>query len=553
MDRLLASLVAGRPTGSLQIRTTADSLAGIEPANRVLSVGTWVLAATVLLVGGFTLAQAVRRHLGSHATQERVLQVVGFTRSDGVAAATLPGVVAGLVAATLTAPVALAVSPVFPLGRARLLEPDPGPHLDVPVVAAGVAITLVATVGAFAVLSWLDLRERPRERRVERPRLLAAMTPVAPPPVLLGLHLVSEPARGRRGLSARTAMAAAALGVAGLVAATTFSQSLDRLVTTPSLYGLDLDLTIEVPESQLARRLDEVAATPGVEAVAEERSADVRLGGVETVGIAWTSRRGSIEPAVLEGRLPSGPDEVAAGPALLRRLGRDIGDRVTLGDGDAARPVTVVGTVLSPQVVAEDHSSRVVLRADTLDEVAGDQPYPMIVVRYAPGADDAAITAELDRRYPFGVMDESYPTPPPPLRNLADVDAVPTVLVWFFGSLSLVALTNGVVVSGRRARHSLGVARGLGFTSGQVRTVALAMALAIAAVAVVVGVPLGLVVGATAWSGVIDRMDLLPVVRWPVAVAVLVVPVAAAVAALASRWPARAANAHHPADILRVE
>ena len=174
-------------------------------------------------------------------------------------------------------------------------------------------------------------------------------------------------------------------------------------------------------------------------------------------------------------------------------------------------------------------------------------------VRALTGVDADRKTAEMDERYPWGVMDESLTTPPSELRNLADVGAVPRILQWFFAALIVAALGNGLLMAGRRHRHALGIVRGLGFTRAQVRATMASMAATMGVVAVVVGLPLGLIAGSAVWSQVSETLSLTPVVSWPLAVALLLTPVVVGLGALIATVPAQRAISRRPAEILRAE
>jgi len=547
------SLQSQLAPGSLQVNSTVDSLRNLEPANRVMRLGTWILAAVVAAIGSFALAQAIRRHIGRDLREEATLRTIGFTRRDGVVAAMAPGTIAAAVALVVLAPVAAALSTLFPLGRARLFEPHPGIEVNVAVIALGALATVTVLLGLFAAMAWLDLRRTPQAVRREPSRLTQFLLTSAPLPVSMGVHLALETPGRRSGVSARAAIVGTALGIAGLVATTTFSHSLEHLVTTPAEYGVDFDLAIEVPASQVEERLAELAADPELEAVAEQRAAAVVVDGVQANGVMIEPTRGSIRPRVVDGRLPEGLDELAVGPGLAARHGMAVGDVVRVGEGPASRSMRIVGTVLDPEVTSADYGAAAFLRADALAAVALDEPYPVLIVRYAPGVDRAGKTAELDERYPYGVMDESHPAVPGELRSLQDIAGVPTALQWFFAGLTVVALANGIVAVGRRSRHVLGVVRGLGFTSTQIRATVVSMAAAMATVATVLGMPLGLLLGTIAWSQVSTRAYILPSVRWPLLVCLAALPVVAAVAAGVALWPAHRANAGRPAEILRTE
>ena len=543
------------PPNVYDLRPTAELVERIGPANRVLRTGIWMLALVVAAVGSFVLAQVVRRHVDADRAEHVALRAIGFTRGDGVLASALPGVVSAACAVVVTAAVAVAVSPLFPLGHARVLEPSPGPIADLAVLVPGAVLAGLWVLVLFALIAWFDLERAPRPHRREPARWLTWASSVAPPPVLLGLHLATDPSRVRQGVRARTAALGAALGIAGVIAATTFLVSLAHLVSTPQEYGIDYDLSIEVPDSMTSTRLQELAADERLDAVAVQRSVDIQIDGRLALGLSAESSKGSIMPVLVEGRLPSGPDEAMVGPALARELGLSIGDTVELGPEGATRTAKVVGVHLDPQAISAESSATVFLPPDTLATIApeDDPPYPMLVVRYAEGVDAAEVTRDLDRRYPFGVMDESYPHPPSTLANLNAVRAVPVALAWFFAGLTVVALANGVVATGRRARRTVGVVRSLGFTSSQVRAAMVSMGLLLATGALVIGLPLGAILGAVTWSRVSAGLDIAPNVRWAFAaigVVLLSVPVLGVGASL---WPARVATTRSAAEVLRAE
>ncbi|MHB1139624.1 MAG: ABC transporter permease [Microthrixaceae bacterium] len=555
MDAIVASLSEVTPPEAFDVRPTAELVERIQPANRVLRIGIWLLATVVAGIGSFVLAQVIRRHVDGDRAHHDVLRAVGFTRGDAVIASTLPGTVSAACAVVVTAGVAFAVSPLFPLGHARLLEPAPGVDAALVVLVPGALLAGLWVLVLFALIAWFDLERAPRPHRREPARWLAWASSVAPPPVLLGLHLATDPSRIRQGVRARTAALGAALGIAGLIATTTFLVSLDHLVDTPVEYGIDHDLSIEVPDSQVDTRLGELAADDRLDAVAVQRSSRIQIDGRTALGLSAESSKGSIMPVLVEGRLPAGPDEVLVGPELARELDVSTGDTVRLGPDDAPRDAKVVGLHLDPLAISAESSASVFLPHDTLAELApeDDPPYPTLVVRYADGVDAAELTRDLDRRYPYGVMDESFPHPPSTLSNLDAVRTVPIALAWFFAALTVVALGNGVVATGRRARRTIGVVRSLGFTSSQVRAAMVSMGLLLASGALLIGLPLGAILGAATWSRVSAGLDIAPNVRWAFAVLGVVVLAVPVLGVGASLWPARVASSRAAAEVLRAE
>lgn len=403
---------------------------------------------------------------------------------------------------------------------------------------------------------------------------MALLSAVAPAPVFMGARLALQGRRGRGG-AARNAMGGAAIGVAGLVAAATFASSLDALLTTSRHYGVDFDLSMEVPIARIDERLTDLSADPEIEAVALQWTGILLVGGEPIDAVSIDSVHGELQPVVDEGRAGRADDEVVLGPRLARDLGVEVGDEIVIGgsggpgaegggpvpeggasqgeetsDGEAVR---VVGTALDPRTVSPTYARSAVVAEETLREHVEGDPTPMIVVRYADGVDRAAKTAELDRTYPWAVMDESYPAPPGELLNVAEVRIVPRLLQWFFAALIIVALANGLLVAGRRHRLTLAVARGIGFTLGQVRATVAAMAATMALGAAILGVPLGLLVGAAVWSRVSDGLDVGLVIGWPVAVVLLAVLGVVVVGTAVALWPAHRATSTPPAVVLRTE
>ena len=187
-------------------------------------------------------------------------------------AATLPGIVAAVVATLVGVAVAVVVSPVFPLGHPRVLEPEPGVAIDLVVIVPGALLSAVWTLALFALMAWLDLGRSP------------GIPPRAVPPRRGGIgggatvDAAGPPPDERPGTRPRRRPhshggGGTALGVAGPVAVATFTASLDHLVRTPAEYGIDYDLSIEVPESKVDERLAQLGDDPDLEAVAEQRSA----------------------------------------------------------------------------------------------------------------------------------------------------------------------------------------------------------------------------------------------------------------------------------------
>src|ERR1700722_11861452 len=160
-----------------------------------------------------------------------------------VAAALIEVVVAGTAGAILAAGVAIAASPLMPIGAARLAEPDPGVSADWLVLCAGAVIIVVLLAArtlwpAWRLASVRGTAEReggagPARRSRVGGWLAGAGAPVT---MTTGAMLATEPGRGRTAVPVRTALAGTTLSVLAVTAAFTFGANLLHLVHSPRLY-----------------------------------------------------------------------------------------------------------------------------------------------------------------------------------------------------------------------------------------------------------------------------------------------------------------------------
>ena len=114
------------------------------------------------------------------------------------------------------------------------------------------------------------------------------------------------------------------------------------------------------------------------------------------------ARKGVVSPAVLEGREPLHPDEIALGSLTSRSLGKRVGDTVTFVAGSKPRQLRVVGRVVLndggfDSVIAPGQGA--VVHPSVYPSLSGGLGiYPsMFVVRFAPGIDRSQAVARLRR------------------------------------------------------------------------------------------------------------------------------------------------------------
>jgi hypothetical protein len=133
----------------------------IRPLALALALFALILAVTALLVVG----QVASRLLLVASSDNRTIAALGMTRGELLAAGLVEVGAAATAGAALACGVAIAASPLMPIGPARLAEPDPGLSVDVAVLAAGFAAIVALLLARVAWPAWrLASTRQPAER-----------------------------------------------------------------------------------------------------------------------------------------------------------------------------------------------------------------------------------------------------------------------------------------------------------------------------------------------------------------------------------------------------
>src|ERR1700722_7780943 len=142
-------------TVSLDGQVTATQRA-IRPQALALAV----FAALVALVGLAVTGQLLARQLALDAADFPVLRAIGQTRALLAAEALLRLALVTMAGGGIAGAVAVAASPLLPIGPARLAEPHPGVDADLPALAAGFAAVALVPLAALAPAAWRAARRR---------------------------------------------------------------------------------------------------------------------------------------------------------------------------------------------------------------------------------------------------------------------------------------------------------------------------------------------------------------------------------------------------------
>lgn len=558
--------------GGTSFRERADVVTRTQDAVRPLVValgafGAMAGVATLLLVG-----QALVRLLRSDREDLVTMRAMGAGPKE-LAGLLVPGMglSVGLGAAGAVI-VAVALSPLTPIGPLRRIEADPGVAFDWTVLCLGAAGLTVLLVGIGLVAAVRQLPHRRQARaRLENSRRSALAGAVAaaglPLPAVAGMRLALESGEGRTSVPARAALGGAVVAVMALVASLVFGTSLRSLVDRPQLYGWDWDMTV-IDESGYGEiSVDRAAAVldgdPDVTGWTGAYFQSIDLEGVN-VPVLGLPTEAAVAPPMLAGRPVAGRDEIVVGTRTLDALGKGVGDTVVLGSDEGERPLRIVGVAVFPTVgpILGAYTSLgegALMVYDAIpgwDEVSAGPK--ALFVRLAPGADRDAAVARLEEdlagigRFPRSA--EILPVQrPAQIVHYEAMGAAPAVLGGVLVAAAVVSLGLALASGVGRRRRDLSVLKSLGFTRRQVSSTVVWQSSLIVGVGLVVGVPLGVALGRWLWILFAER---LPVLARPSVPALLLAGLGCVLVVLANvvaAVPAQVAGRTPVASVLRTE
>ncbi|HEY3237934.1 MAG TPA: ABC transporter permease, partial [Acidimicrobiia bacterium] len=189
----------------------ADEVRFVHRSTDLQAVALWLFAGLAAVAGLLIFAQSVARQTILGATENPTLRALGMTPNQLVGVTMARAAVIGVAGGVIAVGLAVALSPLTPLGLARLVEPDPGVAFDPLILGLG-GLTLVALVPALAALpAWRGARMAGDQLGTVAPgrvRPSAAADAFAraglPPTAVAGVRLALEPGRGRSAVPVRS-------------------------------------------------------------------------------------------------------------------------------------------------------------------------------------------------------------------------------------------------------------------------------------------------------------------------------------------------------------
>jgi len=546
-----------------ELRTQLDTIAGgnllrlvpeqvIAPEVRraidAQALGLWVLAVLAGLVTIATLGQLLVRHARLSATETSILSSLGATRSQVAGETAARAGIIAVVAAALAAVLAISASGIFPFGFVRRVEPAPGAHGDALVLGVGAVVLTLGMVGWVVVMT----RFRRAATPSRRPAGIDAIAVRCPTSAMATGVRFAFTSRDATSLASR--LGGVVLMAAGLVGTLTFALSLERLVTEPARYGVNYTAPIDDGSEELPPDRRAVLETdPAIADVNYYTSSTARvdgsgatlyLSGVEPV-------RGHLDPPLLAGRLPAGPEEIALGRVSADRLDASIGDVLSLSRPGASADYEVTGLIVPPLIRSND-----LVGEGALVTSAGYRRFdPEAVTQSAVfRLRSEPSPAAVERlRALFGGSPDEQDLRPPAIRNEARITYVPFVLLVLLAVLSVLLVMSGAYTAVRQRNHEVAVLRTLGAERTWLVRVVNWLATTSTLVPAVIGVPLGFLAGRLAFRTYADSLGAVNGAVTPGLIVALGLAVLVLLAAVAATVGGRAARRVVPARLLHAE
>ena len=547
--------IAGKEPFELYLKRTLQ--AKLQSSIHIQALALWVLATLGGLAALLIVGQALARQTALESSEHPLLRTLGMTRSQLFALGLARVIPVGLVAGALAAGIAVALSPLAPIGAARTAEPDPGLALDLLVVGTGGAATVVLVLVAALLPAWRAARGLARQGQPRPSAAVGLLGRVGlSPSSVAGVRMALEPGRGRTAVPVRSTLLAAIVGVTAIASALTITASADRLLETPRLYGHNWDAVIGngAEPKYPARFVAGLRADRSVAQLAAGTQREVRVEGKPTGVLGMDSIRGSLSPPLLEGRPPAGPDEIVLGTKTAGALGAEIGEQVKGRIGGRAGAFRVVGRGVLPEVSIGSGLAPVALGEgaamtfEGLRRLDPEAPQNIFLLDLSAWADRRATLARLEREASAVV-----PSRPAEVGNWGRVSGFPYLLAALIAALAAAILAHALVTSIRRRRRDFAILKTLGFERHDLRATVAWQASTVAAIGLLVGLPLGVGIGRFAWNLFAEELGVVPEPVAPLWPGLLVIPATLLLANLVALLPGRIAAGTRPAAVLRAE
>ena len=548
-----------------------------------------LLAIFIALTGLMIVGQLLARESALAQEDAATLRSLGFDRWQLFRLGILRATPVAVVGTAVAVGVAWAASPLFPRGSTRVLE-SKAPVFDPLVLGVGAVAIALAVVLLVLVPAWRAALSAGRpERAFPRPSAIATAVAAAglSVPAVAGARLALERGRGRTAVPVFSSLLVVSIGIASVIAATTFGTSLKTMTERRDLQGKTWDQVINtVAEDEktaapaeaerIARLKGEVLARdPDIEALAfADSGAPLRMfaprgpkRGVPILGLVIVNLKGSLFCPIVEGRAPRDPGDVVLGARMIKALGIRIDPahpptiEVAFQGSEGRRaPLRVVGRGVIPPLGNFGELGYGEMMGDfsafekLVDDPSSAPPLTDLLVRWRKGVNPKKVIARYHQRFPDVNLGEDLSGGRfADVVSFGGVEGAPLAVGGVLAGLGAAALAHVLVTAIRRRRRDVAILKTIGFVRGQARRVVAWQATIMVIIAAAVGVPLGIVVGRSLWNVVANGIGVLPRPQFAHAVLYSIGPAVLVLANLIAAPPARSAARTQPALVLRSE
>lgn len=524
-------------------------------------------------------AQLIARIVRLTSSDSMILRAIGAdpktTFSDGLFGA----IVAIITGTVLAVCVAIALSPLAPIGPIR---PYLGAHVNENWAVLGAGSVLFLMVLGVMTATFAYRNQPHRANRYARhlspsnfePARIAGRSGL-PITAVTGVGFALQTGGDRRTVPMRSAIFGTAIALIIVGATTTFAASLRTLVSSPALYGWnwngalnggggvgDLPKVINAP----------LAKDPKIATLSNAYFGSLRIDG-QPIPVMGENPGATIQPPILTGHKLETASQVVLGTSTLELLHKSVGDMVVVTTG-RSKPTSlqIVGTATMPAFgqsgsphlemgvgAVLNYKLIPLFERDIFDLPPGPNA---ILIRYRSGV--SVSMGEKSIIYALATATGSAGSTAP--NNLYDSVERPAEIV-DYGSLGNTPIELGTVLCGgafvalgltllssvRRRRRDIALLKALGFTRRQVvETIAVQSTIAVG-LGIPVGLPVGIVLGRSLWDLFANSIHAVPRDVVPAPTLLIIAVAALALANVIAAMPARLAARTSPTLLLRSE
>jgi hypothetical protein len=358
------------------------------------------------------------------------------------------------------------------------------------------------------------------------------------------------------------------LSVLAVTAAFTFGANLLHLVNTPHHYGQNWDAAIDLQFGSITPQLTQhlLGKTPGVSGWTFGDHGIVSTGGLVVPAIGLTAGKGPLlAPTLLEGHQPRTGHQIVLGTSTLRKIGRHVGQTVTVTVSRRQLRERIVGRAVFPDFgqggfTPTDLGEGAQMSIQPVAESARPSlSFDFVLLRFTRGQPRTIAMASFERSM-AGFCQSIQPSPcvvtdqrPNGITSYTNIDRTPGVLAALLAILGAAVLGQFAVMSGRRRRRDFAILKALGLLRRQVSSITAWQVSILTGLALLAGLPLGVAAGRWTWALFAHDLGIPAGAITPVPLVLLMVPAVILIANTVAFWPGRTAARLKPAEILRAE